>query len=372
MISNMHPRCCCLSISSQFFIRLDGVDDWGPKKDICRVLIEEQASLVHDLLELTCTSRMPAPYQDWCVQDDSFHPLWYNTANRKEFELSWVRPAHIPVGIEIPPPAPIVPTAKDEHIVSKFIFLDETTGRFHTEYIEPLVSHLRFPLCKCIQPFPVTPSYVPPPGTPEYEYYATMFRGWIIPPPPGVGYGVKKYYFDAGASSWSGGKGGPSLSYFKNMWERHGVNFDEIYAFEMTTSPADFDAAMPDFMKDHVFYQQCAVSSHAEEDSPVHPFLPMLIERKTDPNDYVLFKLDIDSPKVEDGNIFYILDDPNNNIDEVVWEHHVRGNYLLTEWRGGRTDQEENESLLNNLTLRQSYEFFLKMRQKGIRAHSWI
>ena len=363
MTSNINPF-SCPSISSLFFFRLDGVEEWGQTKDICRVLIYEHASLVHDLLELTCTSRMPPPYQNWCVMDDSFRPLWYNTANREGFDLSWVRPPHIPVDIEIPPPSPIVPTAKDEHIVSKFIFLDETTGHFHTEYIEPLVSHLRFPLCKCIQPYP---------NTDKFAHHATSFRGWVIPPPPGVGNGVKKYYFDAGASSWSDGSGGPSLSYFKDMWERHGMNFDKFYAFEMTTTPADFDAAIPDFMKDRISYQQCAVSSRAEDDSPEHPFLPVLIERKSDPNDYVLFKLDIDSPKVEDGNIFYILDDPNNNIDEVVWEHHVRGNYLLTEWRGGgRTDQEDNENLLSQLTLRQSYEFFLRMRQKGIRAHSWI
>jgi hypothetical protein len=29
-------------------------------------------------------------------------------------------------------------------------FLDETTGRFYQEYIEPLVSHLRFPLAQCL------------------------------------------------------------------------------------------------------------------------------------------------------------------------------------------------------------------------------
>jgi hypothetical protein len=40
----------------------------------------------------------------------------------------------------------------------------------------------------------------------------------------------------------------------------------------------------------------------------------------------------------------------------------VTGNYLMPEW--GVVD--------NGVTLRQSYELFLKLRQKGIRSHSWI
>jgi hypothetical protein len=323
--------------------------------------MEEQAEWMHDFLRLTCTSRMPAPYQDWCVLDDNYRAMWYNTANRQKFDIQWDRPLEIPSNIPIPPPTPIVPTREDEHIVSKFVFLDEFTGKTHVEYIEPLVSHLRFPLCKCIDIIPADP---------RFQYHPTTFRGWIIPPPPGVlaDDSIQKYYFDAGASSWNDGSGGPSLSYFHDMWLRHGIDFDEIYAFEMGTTPTKFDAAIPDFMKDHVFYQQCKVSSQASDDSPETPFLPLSIARKAHPNDYVLFKLDIDSPKVEDGNIHYIIDDPNNNIDEVFWEHHVRGNYLLTEWRG----LDNNEEYLADVTLRESYEFFLKMRLKGIRAHSWI
>jgi hypothetical protein len=42
----------------------------------------------------------------------------------------------------------------------------------------------------------------------------------------------------------------------------------------------------------------------------------------------------------------------------------VSGNYLMEEWGPHRFD--------NKFSLRASYELFLKLRQKGIRAHSWI
>jgi hypothetical protein len=91
----------------------------------------------------------------------------------------------------------------------------------------------------------------------------------------------------------------------------------------------------------------------------------------------------------------HILADEDTNVDEIAWEHHgmwarsiqevppvlvvlvmslmhnspyvfmlkVAGNYLMKLAWGPHAAQ---------LTLRESYEYFLKMRNKGIRAHSWI
>jgi hypothetical protein len=40
----------------------------------------------------------------------------------------------------------------------------------------------------------------------------------------------------------------------------------------------------------------------------------------------------------------------------------VSGNYLMPEW-----------GVINSkFSLRESYELFLKLRQKGIRSHSWV
>jgi hypothetical protein len=196
---------------------------------------------------------------------------------------------------------------------------------------------------------------------------ATLFRGYILPPPPSsVSFVTKKYYFDAGASNWLQGAGGPSLSYFVAIWQRHGFEFDHIFAFEMTTSLEQFYNSVPLTYKSRTVYQQAAVSSQPEQDSAQTPFLPKFIERTTRESDYVLFKLDIDSPTVEDGQIEYILKN-RVHIDELFWEHHVAGNYLMDEYWNNTPGNPPS-----NLSLRQSYELFLRMRKQGIRAHSWV
>ena len=43
-------------------------------------------------------------------------------------------------------PKPFEFTSDLEHVFSKFVFYGEETQEQYTEYIEPLVSHLRFPL----------------------------------------------------------------------------------------------------------------------------------------------------------------------------------------------------------------------------------
>lgn len=334
---------------------IKNVDKWANNEDICRVLIEEQADMLHDFLALMCTSRMPAPYEDWCVQDDNYSPMWYNIRNRSAFDIYFWRPPFIPADVEIPPPIPVVPTASDEHIVSRFVFLDETTGQTYVEYIEPLVSHLRHPLARCLPT--------------EAGDWAVFFRGYIIPPPPPAAAvsGVKKYYFDAGASNWNGGMGGPSLSYFHHMWARHSIEFDEMYAFEITTNVSDFDASVPDFAKNRTHYQKCAVASNPAGHTEDSPFIPLLIKELAPEGSFVFFKLDIDSPIVENGQIEFILNDPKNTIAELAYEHHIVGNYLMYPY-WIQASAFDNTST----TMAESYELFLKLRKKGIRAHSWI
>ena len=226
--------------------------------------------------------------------------------------------------------------------------MDEATGKKHVEYIEPLVSHLRWPLAGCI----------------DLNADHWIFRGYVIPPPAAAAAGRKSYYFDAGASSWNAGGGGPSLSYFSHMWGRHGIHFDEIRAFEMTTPAKEFHDTVPAAMKKRTFYQQCAVSSTMQGHTQATPFIPKLIADMTEPDSYVLFKLDIDSPAVENSQIEYILANTKNTVAELAYEHHVAGNYLMAPERWGPD--------CPKLTLRQSYDVFLNMRKKGIRAHSWI
>ncbi len=187
-------------------------------------------------------------------------------------------------------------------------------------------------------------------------------------------YHERYLYFDAGASSWSQGAGGPSLEYFSNMWQRHGIVFDDIFAFEATTSADQFYQSIPNlFWSDRTFYQQGYVSSRPEDDTPATPFIPKFIQRQATVDDYVVFKLDIDSPGIEEANIEYLLGPEKGNdayrwIDELFWEHHVYENPFMRHfWFPPQSPVNQTDP-----TLKGSYKMFLTLRQLGIRAHSWV
>jgi len=132
--------------------------------------------------------------------------------------------------IKKPYPQPVVPAEEDifPQVFSRFYFLDENTGNVYSEYIEPLVSHLRHPIAIC-------------PSLPVFPAHSNLLRvfmvsqSFFVPVPPAGGTFPKAYYFDAGASSWNSGAGGPSLSYFTEVWKRHGIDFDIIEAWALCT-----------------------------------------------------------------------------------------------------------------------------------------
>jgi len=282
----------------------------------------------------------------------TYNPLYYNTQNRSDFDLRFTNPTAKNVT-----PSPVRPNQSHEHIASKFVFLDEVSGKEYIEYIEPLVSHLRHPLAKCTN------------AGEAYPLALALFRGYVIPPPSLPFVDGKFLYFDAGSSSWTDGGGGPSLSYFVEIWNRHDINFDRIQAYELTTSPKEFYDTLPKEFQNKTLYRQCAVSSSSKEETVDNPFIPHDIERIAKSGDYVFFKLDIDSPHVEDGSIQYILENDEVTVHEVAWEHHVHGNYLMRPNWGSPLGVKYSWA---PLTLKESYDYFLKMRKKGIRSHSWI
>jgi hypothetical protein len=331
---------------------LDSVDRWAVNHTICEHLMSpEQSRYLHDFLNLSCTTRYAAsseyPGDLWCIIDDGLKPFWYDTADQENVTMLFRKPMRLMDKDELPKTEP--PRMEDYgHVLSKFVFLDETTDDTYDEYIEPLVAALRHPLAHCAR----------------FKTRMSLTRSYVIPPT--ATRAQKRYYFDAGASSWGVGAGGPSLPFFWDTWAKQGIHFDQVHAFELTTPASEFYATVPKHLASHqrVNYQQCAVSSRPSLDTPNEPFLPKLIKRTvTNRDDYVLFKLDIDSPDIEAGNIDFILQDEDNYIDEIAWEHHVDGNYLMLGQWG---------NLTTHMSLYNSYQYFLKLRQKGIRAHSWV
>jgi hypothetical protein len=172
----------------------------------------------------------------------------------------------------------------------------------------------------------------------------------------------KAFYFDAGASSWTEGAGGPSLDYFTRIFLRHGIDFDHIQAYEGTVSPDNFYATVPDDYKNRTYYYQEYILSSPSMNGT---FLPFVMGNMTGLEDYVFFKLDIDSGEIERGTVDFILSssDDIQHVTEFVWEHHVAGNYIMAPSWGVSVE---------NATIYESYNLFLWMRQRGIRAHSYV
>jgi hypothetical protein len=323
---------------------LDNIAIWEKEKQICQQ-IQSQVEYLRSFMKVLCTNIYSNT--NWCSVDDSVsRQIWW-------FNLDTAKILHMP---DEPPPAPfdswkhvyksrsaprsIIPKDKDERVFSRLEFINDYTGERYSEYIEPLVSHLRHPLSFC--------------------HYAVGYsdRSYIVPPPFVAG-NVKKFYYDAGASQWNAGLGGPSLSFFTKLWRQHGIEFDHIECWEGDTPAEIFKRSVPEDFRSRVTYHQEWIASSPNARGP---FLPHIIAQQTSEKDYVLFKLDIDNGKVEKGSVEYLLRHPTL-VDEFVWEHHAGGNYLLEKHWADTVD---------DLTVHDSYQYFLKLRQRGIRAHSWV
>jgi hypothetical protein len=80
-------------------------------------------------------------------------------------------------------------------------------------------------------------------------------------------------------------------------------------------------------------------------------------------DDFVVIKLDIDTPRLEIPLAKQILEDDrlSNLVDMFYFEHHVHLKDLQRHWAGTMSG-----------TLGESMNLFRKMREKGISAHYWV
>ena len=309
---------------------LENIHLWQ-ENGICEAL-QQQKTQIRLFMNSTCCARTDT---NWCMIDDSVHRFWYNTVST---HIQVEKPSEI---IYVLPIQRISP--EDKKIWSWFEVTNTATGSTSYEFIEPLVSHLRHPLAKC--------------RFAEKTDLLIVDRSYIL---PGFDRSHTSFLFDAGASSWNAGAGGPSLSYFASVWNRYGVHWDHIEAWEGKTSASDFYKTVPTEWKARTTYHHEWISTHPRQT----PFIPSIIELKTQEDAYVVFKLDIDSKHVETAIVEYMLAwEHLHLIDEFVWEHHVNNYLMAPDWK---FSQDMNKSISD------SYMYFLSLRRKGVRAHSWV
>lgn len=276
--------------------------------------------------------------------------------------------------------------------------------------IEPLAGFLRHPHHFCFKKMSmkVDKSYLMPPWLVEVE------------PQP-----RRAFLFDAGASTWIKGMGGKSQGWFVDESSRRGLPLQQLVAWEAKPrSDAEIRMGLPTWLARGVrIYRQppplttrsgsrsgrrhphhevadranearpligasseaastesrtAAVAALAASEetfsyhnypisavpgAPSNPLAWLLA--LTEPDDFVIFKLDIDTPSIERQLVEQLLSAPEllARVDEFFWEHEVSGSPMVHQgWASSRPTE----------TLQESYELFSRLREAGIRAHSWV
>jgi hypothetical protein len=263
------------------------------------------------------------------------------------------------------------------------------TGERRVQMIEPLVGLLRDPLTICPQPKPEKAKRPIPFdfGEDEVQSKRHLLIGpaapWTADPANAKSWrigGFEPWAIDAsncseprvrqnvlvdiGASLygvWQGYAGAVGAMWFVDRYQKQHMSFDRIISYEIEKhDPNDIYRNVPnDILPRYLYFNQ---GVEAAPDGKWNPWR-MLQGLGITPNDYVVVKLDIDFPSIENPLIHQILD--NNRIgllmDEVFFEQHVN---VKAMWKYWLTQKEPK-------TLKDSYPLFHALRAKGIRMHGW-
>ena len=181
-------------------------------------------------------------------------------------------------------------------------------------------------------------------------------------------------FYDLGATTWSFGHGGEvgqqapeeisSQNWFHALYaNKHCAPFDRMFLYEVTEYPR---AKVFDPIPGHVLPKYHWINRPAQVDveSWDNPWNHVLSEASE--ADFVVMKLDVDHPGIENPLMDTLLATPElmRRVDEFYFEHHVRLKIMMAccwgDVSGSRLRQDA------------SLRLFTKLRQHGMRAHSWI
>jgi hypothetical protein len=243
-----------------------------------------------------------------------------------------------------------------------------------SQYIEPLIGLLRDPLTICsysdlpsniqIQGESAKQSkrfFLLGPSAPYYNYYSfrtptASIAPWLYKQ------GSQKILFDIGSSLFNGRKAGIASSsvvgtrWFYEYFRSTSLHFDRIVAFEATQyAPRTYWNQIPDDIIGSLTF----INNGVKKRGKFNPW--NILKSIANINDYVIIKLDIDTPLLETELVNQVLNDASISslIDEMFFEMHVSINEMKMYW--GAPPGE----------LKDTYILFTKLRQLGIRMHSW-
>lgn len=252
---------------------------------------------------------------------------------------------------------PPIPLAETKQALSFHAVLDSCTGKTRSLIpIEPLVGFLRHPEAHCHRVrFPRSSPW------PRLLSKAYLLPAWHTEVWPRGR--ASAFLFDLGASLYNKGSGGASTKWFVDEYRMRGIQFDRVYAWEATTYiDEEIYAAMPAPMVARMVYYNVPVD--ATVGAKHNPW--RTLRAVATPRDFVLVKIDIDNSTIEEPLIEQLLADRTlaGLVDELYFEHHVLHTPM---WGyGWHLKTETNQTLVH------SYDLFGRLREMGIRAHSWV
>lgn len=253
-----------------------------------------------------------------------------------------------------------LPSPVDEAFLSRF-HITTTCGRRSStriEYIEPLTVITRHPFA--IHDCEVVRSAFAAAEFPS-QYRRTSIQSidhiLLASSTP-----TRTILLDAGTSTVSS-----SLWYFLCGYHQRGREVHQIYAWEKTLlEPTAYWSDVPNKYKPHWQFMNIPISSTSgDPDNPLS-----VIKQVASIDDFVSFKLDIDTPSIEIPLALQLLSDREVTplIDEFFFELHFRCEVLQACGWGYNIPEERDGLVLDRL---HAVNLFLDLRKAGIRAHFW-
>jgi hypothetical protein len=170
----------------------------------------------------------------------------------------------------------------------------------------------------------------------------------------------KIVFVDLGASlSFHGSYKVPILDLIDEFY-KFGFRFDHIYGYEITpTDPKHVVEALPE----HIFASYHWINVGVSDD-PLAKTNPWnMIMQNFRKEDFVVVKLDIDTPILEESLVNQLRNNPNISqlVDVLYFEHHVLLKELFPHWKTKMKS-----------TVKESMDLFVQLRELGIASHPWI
>lgn len=147
--------------------------------------------------------------------------------------------------------------------------------------------------------------------------------------------------------------------YIHSIYSKFGFKFDHIYAYEVNPKyPSKVFEAIPDELQSSWHWINVGVD--ARPCAKMNPFT--MLANSFSPDDFVVVKLDIDTPLVEAALVEQLRGDPTllQLVDEFYFEHHVHQKELSGPWTGTMEG-----------SVGASLELMSELRKNGVSVHYW-